>query len=195
MTVQGGPGQCGGCGHCSHCRAQRFSDPTAMEMSRTLGQRLICTADSLRDLFTQFGLRPYKVRLVRVRWAAGERGVGVPLVEHTLDILPTPLLQDLTAVTEVVNPVGLDEIGSVLVSEISGRFTEEELRFLLRDGTPPGPDEEIFWEIEFPRTDGYPSIKRRFFMRSAPFYSAGQFQWQVRLERAHEDRARTGEYE
>lgn len=174
----------------------KYHDPTAMELSKTLGQRLIPVADRIRDLHTQFGLRPYKLRIVRVRWATGERGRGLPVVEKEIDILPTPLVQDMSTMMEIVQPVGLDEVGTIIVSEISGRFTDDDLRFADSDGTPLGPDEEVFYEIEFPRTpDGLPGDKRRFFMRSAPMYFAARFQWQLRLEKTHPDRLRNGDYE
>lgn len=173
-----------------------FTDPTAMQLDRTLGQRLIPVADRVRDLHTKFGLRPYKVRVVRMQWASGERGRGLPVVAKELDILPTPLVQDLSTMMEIVQPVGLDEVGTIIVSEISGRFTDDDLRFAGSDGSSPGPDEEVFYEIEFPRTpDGLPGDKRRFFLRAAPMYFAARFQWQVRLEKAHEDRMRNGDYE
>ena len=174
--------------------AKKFADPTAMQLKKTLAQRFIPLADDLRNLLTVFGLRPFKVRIVRVRWANGFRGSGAPMVEQELDILPTPSVQDLSTLTEIVQPIGLDEVGTIVVSEISGRFTDEQLRFLDSDGTPPAPDEEIFWEIEYPRLDGQPSIRRRFELRGAPMYFAGRLQWQVRLERSHHDRARNGDY-
>ena len=39
------------------------------------------------------------------------------------------------------------------------------------------------------------AITRRFYIRSAPFYRSTQFDWTVRLEKAHEDRDRKGDYE
>ena len=171
-----------------------FDDPTQMELSNTLAQRLIPVADNIRNLFTRFGLRTYKVRIVRVRWSDGRRGRGVPQVVAEKDILPTPLVQDLSGITEILNPIGLDEVGTITVSEISGRFTDDELRFLAEDGEPPGPDEEVFYEIEFPDPDGNrDSVKRRFLLRGAPYYNAGRFQWQIRLERVNEDRSRDGD--
>jgi hypothetical protein len=165
----------------------KYTDPSSIQLNRTLGQKLIPVADRLRDLFTRFGLRPYKVRVVRVRWSGGTRGIGAPIVERTLDLLPTPLVVDLTTMTEVVQPVGLDEIGSITVSEISGRFTDYQLRMLDPNGREPDPDEEVYYEIEFPKPDGT-SDKRKFWLRSAPHYHAGRFYWQVRLEKAHQDR-------
>jgi len=164
-----------------------------MQLNKTLARKFIPLGDSLRDLLTKFGLRPYKVRIVRIRWSGGRRGIGTAVVEKALDILPTPKVLDLSTLTEIVNPVGLDEVGIILVTQISGRFTDEDLRFLDNDGGDQDPDSEVFYEIEFPRSDGRPGDKRRFFLRSAPMYMAGKLQWQLRLERAHEDRERNGD--
>jgi len=174
--------------------ARAFTDPTGMQSSQTLARKLIPIVDSIRDLATKFGTRPYKVRVVRARWSSGQRGVGTPVIERALDILPTPLLQDMSGITEIVQSVGLDEIGGVSVSEISGRFTDEELRFCQPDGTPLGPDEEVWYEIEFPRPDGKPGDLRRFYMNAAPMYFASRMQWTIRLEKAHSDRGRRGDY-
>jgi hypothetical protein len=147
----------------------------------------------LRDLRVRFGLRPYIVRIIRTQWTTGERGEGAEYVSHVLDLLPTPLVADLSALTEIVQPIGLDEIGSVVLSEISGRYTEDQLRGLDIDGTPVGEDEQIFYEIEFPRPDGRAGERRRFFLRSAPAYQPERFQWTLRLEQAREGRSRAGE--
>lgn len=171
--------------------AQRFADPTKMQLAKTLAQRFIPLADSLRDLCTKFGMRPYKLRVVRARWMGGRRGVGSPMIEQSLDILPTPLITDLSTLTEVVHPVGLDESGSILVTEISGRFTDNDLR-LRGAQEPDDPAVEVFYEIEFPQPGGADSIKRRFYSRSAPHYNSGRLQWQLRLERAHPDRDMDG---
>jgi hypothetical protein len=169
-----------------------YTDPSTLQFGKTLAQKLIPVADRVRDLFTKFGMRPYKVRVVRVRWSSGQRGVGTPVIEAALDLLPTPLVQDLTTMTEIVQPIGLDEVGVISVSEISGRFTDAQLRVMKEDGQAPGPDEEVFYEIEFPKPDGS-SDKRRFYLRAAPHYFAGKFYWQVRLEKAHADRQENGD--
>lgn len=174
---------------------QSFDDPTKMRLGGTLAQKLIPVADGIRNLFTRFGLRTYKVRIVRVSWAGGRRGLGVPTVVRELDIMPTPLVQDLTTLTEIATPVGLDEAGVIVVSEISGRFTDDQLRFLDNDGEEPGPDENVFYEIEYPQPGGpsVTSVKRRFYLQGAPYYSAGRFQWSIRLVRVNEDRSRQGD--
>lgn len=171
-----------------------FDDPTQMNLKGTLAQRLISVADNIRNLNTRFGVRTYKVRVVRVRWSGGQRGRGVPVEARVMDILPTPLVQDLTSLTEVLTPIGLDEAGVISVSEISGTFSDNQLRFLDDDGEQPGPDEEVFYEIEYPQPDGSDkSIRRRFFIRGVPYYDGGRFQWRIRLEKSNEDRARNGD--
>jgi len=173
---------------------RRFDDPTRMDLKGTLGQKLIPVVDNVRNLFTKFGLRPYKIRIVRVKWSGGRRGRGVPHIARQEDLLPTPLVDDLNALTEVLEPIGMDETGTIVVSEISGRFTDDQLRYLDDDGEQPGPDEEIFYEIEYPQPDGSGGdVMRRFTLRGAPHYDANRFQWSVRLERAQEDRTRQGD--
>ena len=47
------------------------------ELGRTLVDDLIPVADDLRQLYTEFGGRPYRVFLVWVRWSADEDGDGM----------------------------------------------------------------------------------------------------------------------
>ena len=168
----------------------KFTDLNSVDLKKTLAQRLIGPVDSVRDLATRLGARPYKVRIVRVQWSSGQRGEGVGETLTVADILPTPKLTQLDGVREIINPVGLDEAGSVKVIQISGRFTENDLRGYDADGDPPNDDTEVFYEIEFPQPNGRPSIKRRFLIEGAPEYLATACQWQLALNRAHDDRDR-----
>lgn len=174
-------------------RQPTYTDLGSVDLGKTLAQKLIPVADRIRNLYTKFGMRPYTVRVVRVRWSDENRGVGTPQVIKELDILPTPLVLDMSTMTEIVQPVGLDEVGMILVTEISGRFTDNDLRYLDPSGKPPDPSEEVFYEIEFKKPDGT-GDKRKFWLRSAPHYFAGRFMWQIRLERAHQDRDSQGDY-
>lgn len=167
-----------------------FTKVTPESIKKSLARRFVPLADNLRDLLTKFGLRTYNVALVRVRWSGGMRGVGVPEVIKLEPLLPTPAITDLSALTELVQPVGLDEVGSIELSGLSGRYSEEFLRGLDYEGESIPVSDEVFYEIEFPRTDGGEALKRRFYGRSAPTYSAGKLQWSLRLERAHDDRPR-----
>lgn len=170
----------------------RFTQFGPGEYARTLTADMVEVADDLRDLYTEFGQRPYRVRIIRTKAADGLRGHGPEVVTFEFEILPTPKLMDLDGIQEILQPIGLDEVGGVTVREISGRLTDEILRGLDEDGTGPGVNENVFYEVEFPRLDGRPSTKRRFQLRGAPFYDAEAIQWRVKLERAHADRDRQG---
>jgi hypothetical protein len=170
-----------------------FTSVDSHSINCTLARRLTSTADSLRDLYTAFGLRPYRVKLVKTRWSEGVRGHGVEEVSLERLIEPTPLVLDLSALQEIVQPVGLDEIGTIRLEQVSGRYTEDTLRGYDDQGNPPGPDEQFYYEIEFPVPGDSDGVRRRFFLRSAPMYFADKFQWVLVLERSHEDRARNGD--
>jgi hypothetical protein len=174
--------------------ARRFTEVTDSQAKKTLARRFIGLADSLRDLLTRFGLRSYKVTIVRVEWTGGRRGRGVPVVLSEKVILPTPKISNLDALTEVVQSVGLAEMGSIELSQISGTFTEEDLLGTSADGSPIPPNQEFFYEVEFYPHDGPPQ-RRRFFPASAPTYMPGRLQWSIRLEKSNEDRARNGDAE
>ena len=175
--------------------APKFTQVTSRQVKNTLVRRFIPLADQLRDLLTKFGLRTYSVKVVRIQWSGGERGVGTPVVVKETLIEPTPKIGDFAGIAELVQSVGLDEVGSIELTRVSGRYTEEELRGQNYFGEQIPFDEEVFYEIEFPRPDDGPSLKRRFFIRSAPQYKPGSLAWSVRLEKAHEDRTRQGDPE
>lgn len=180
-----------GCG----CAGQALRHATLLagrDLACTPGQQLIGVVDRLRDLRSQFGLRPYLVTIVREQWSGGRRGVGVATVTGVLNILPVPKVMDLTSLSEVSSPGGITEEGNLLVTEISGAYSEDVLMGNDAEGRPPDPDANVFWEIAFTRPDGGQSAPRRFAPASAPHYDAEGFGWQVRLERARPDRRRDG---
>lgn len=175
------------------CGKPKFTKLSGSDLSKTLASCLIPVADSLRDIYTQLGLRTYSVKILRTSWTGGRRGVGVEYIKEQIDILPTPKISALDEITEILQPVGLDEVGAIRLTEISGRFTEDDLLGRIPNGIPIDKDEQIFYEIEFPRLDSISGVKRRFVIRSAPYYDATILQWSVRLERTREDRSRNGD--
>jgi hypothetical protein len=177
-----------------------FTRVSSSQLLSSLGQDLIDTADSIRDIATEFGLRPYEVSLIMTRWSGGQgmdikRGIGAEVIISTIPLLPTPLLTDMTGVAQINTPVGLDEFGEVLLTEVSARYREEQLRGLGPNGEPIEKNVQFYYEIEFPPPqfadrDGQ---RRRFTIKGAPMYFADKFQWQIRLERQRGDRQRNGD--
>jgi len=182
---------CGcGCGSAGGC--QKYAVATPGLLKQSLMTKLIPVADSLRNLITVLGDRPYRVQLVRTRFASGTRGRGPESVVFVRDILPTPLVVDMTSLTEMVTPIGVNEQGTVQLQEISGRYTEDELIGVDAVGNVPGPADCVYYEIQFYRRDGLPAEKRRFVKQSAPYYKASGFQWNITLVNANENRERDG---
>jgi hypothetical protein len=168
-----------------------FHLPTRESLLHSLGQDLVCLVDQARDVRVELGLRPYVVRMVRTRWTGGARGRGQEVVTSVQPILPVPKVSDLTALTEVLTSVGVSEQGGVMVTEISGAYTEDQLLGKQPGGVLPERDEKFYWEVEYVGPGG--GELRRFTVRGAPTYLAEKFQWTVQLERADQGRSRAGE--
>lgn len=173
--------------------SRHFTLPTAQTLRDSLAQCLIPVVDAVRDISTQLGFRAYIIRVIRTRWSGLVRGQGLELIDHTLTILPVPKMSDLSSLAEIVTQIGLDETGSVVLTEVSGAYGEDVLLGRDGSGNPPEPEAQVFYEIEFIRPDGQPGERRRFFPSGAPSYDPAKFQWTVRLERAREGRDRMGD--
>lgn len=184
------------CNHCGFnpCRCcGSFTVLTGAEYGHTLIQSLTGCVDSIRDIKTCLGARPYQVSLLWTRWSGGERGVGVEELVRRELLLPTPKIADLTSLRLDLQPIGIDEVGVLRVSEISPRFNEDFLVGRDDVGHPIPVDVNFFWEIFFPRPPvGAPGVRRRFTPKSAPTYNPTQFQWSIDLLKASEDRVRSG---
>lgn len=159
------------------------------QYSKTLAAKLGPVADKIRDLSSVFGLRPYIVRLVRTRWTGEVRGDGVEEVIWSKDFVPTPKLDNnLGSIDMQLQNIGLDEQGSLRVSQISTSYTEQELLGKTADNQSIPLNETFFWEIEFMRRDGTQPIKRRFYPDTLPTLDPGNCQWVINIKRAQGDR-------
>lgn len=169
-----------------------FTEVTQRQAQGTLVHDFIELADDLRDMLTEFGLRTYRVQVVRIQWTGGKRGKGTAVVTEETLLLPTPKISDLNEVLQAnLQSVGLNESGTLELTQISGTYTEEQLRGFSSAGDDIPPDEEFFYEIEFFPQEG-PAVKRRFYPASPPAYHPGKLQWSLRLTRSNADRPRTG---
>jgi len=181
---------------CSSCGSQVCRcDPTVLD-SRTVGGTLLAslapTVDCIRDLYTSFGARPYQVSLVWTAWSGGKRGHGVESVVREEMVLPTPKVSDLTDLSRELSSIGVDEVGSVRVSEISVSYGEDRLLGRGDDGTKIPDDQNFYWEIRAPQSSG-DSVRRRFVPKAAPTKDAMSFQWKISLLKVSEDRTRGGD--
>jgi hypothetical protein len=148
----------------------------------------------VRDIYTQLGARQYEVTLVWTQWTGGERGVGAESVIKMLQILPTPEVGTLNSLQRELQSIGIDEVGSLRVTEISPRFNEDLLigkDLVVRSGDTLPADMSFYWEVFFPRIGEFGLI-RRFTPKSAPSKNATNFEWTIDLVKASENRTRDG---
>lgn len=170
-------------------QTKQFTQLKGKQISNALIPDLTDVVDDLRDLYTELGARPYEVTLVWTQWSGGSRDVGVEQVVKQCPLLPTPRVSDLSNMQKEVMSIGNEEIGSIRISEISPRFTEDELVGGSNDGYPIPADQNFYYEVFFPRARG-PGVRRRFTVDGVPNYHPTRFQWMVNLRRAYEDRSR-----
>jgi hypothetical protein len=172
-----------------------FSRPTGLDLQYALGYDLVPVVDVARDIPVELGLRPYEIHLVRTQWTSGDsRGNGVEQVLADVCLLPIPKLISLDGVTLVMNPGGLDELGTVRVLDISGRYSEQFLRGLDEELNPPSSNSQFFYEILFPTLGQIQDtgIRRRFTLVGAPNWNAENVCWELTLVRTRGDRTYAG---
>lgn len=160
-----------------------------LDWKHTMVGALRSQVDCIRDLNACLGARIHDVRLVRTRWSGGVRGRGVEEVISDEPILPAPLVRDLSGVRSYQSGVGAIERGSVVVSEISLRYTEDELQGNYPGGAPIPPNENFYWEV----VNISSGERRRFLPDGPPTPDPLKFEYRIRLTRAQENRSRSGE--
>lgn len=152
-------------------------------------------ADRGRVIQDRLGFRPYRAFLVWQRWTGDERGEGVREVICRHEIHPTPKVDDLTGISKAKGGSGRFGQGSLRVSEISARYTHEQLSGIVVPDAPelevPHPY-EFFWEIVEDERHGPAPVRRKFGLSSEPSYSADESGWSLMLERSSDDADRDG---
>jgi hypothetical protein len=167
-----------------------FTNLTGDQYANTLVQKLTPVADRIRDLRTRLGGVPYQVSLVRTRWSGGRRNHGTEEVVSVTPILPTPKVQALDSMNQVLQSAGLDEVGTIRVTDISPAYTEDQLVGVGPQGEPIPSDENFYWEITFPRPLPQMAVQRRYTVSGVPNYNPTRFGWSVALMKAGEERDR-----
>jgi len=159
------------------------------EVGRTLTARMGPIIDRLRQLHTSFGLRPYRVFLVHVAWSGSRRGDGGATEISRREILPTPLVIDMSSVNEIIRATGNTEEGGIKIVEISSKYSQDDLMGVTLDLQDPAllltgkRNVEFFWEVVENRPRNPKPSRRRFVPNAAPELSRDTFDWRVNLTR------------
>ena len=165
------------------------------QLRQTLASKLVPVVDKIRQLNTTFGTRPYRVFLVHVLWSGGRIGAGTPAEVSRREILPTPKVVDLSSTVEMISAFGRTEDGSVIVEEISDKFSEDDLM----GGTPDLVDAanpntgrsnaEFFWETQEQRNTSPVPVVRHYVPAGAPTRKP-PMGWRISLNKRDADRTR-----
>lgn len=180
---------------------------------KTLAHRLTPVADRLRQLNTRFGLRSKRVFLVWTEWTGVERGEGDERVIAELELLPTPRVSDLSALSRRPYAAGIFPEGSLRIDQISaGAYTKDVLTgksIPLPTTTAPRADSgapvnghgvergtnpriDFWWEIQEDGRGDNPAERLRFRVFGGPTRVEGSLYWAANVELADEARNRAG---
>lgn len=151
------------------------------QIGTNLVDSLLGLADNLRgSLNSAFGVRQWRVYVVRRRWSGDERGDGSPSVVSSLLLDPDPevLFEGTGAYAYEMQSLGKDTDGGALLREVSLTYTEGQLI-----GDPCERSEEHFFKLVDAHGQGH---KPRFFVLSRPPIAdrTKRLGWQLHLEHA-----------
>jgi hypothetical protein len=109
------------------------------QVGRVLTDRLIDVVDNVRrKVHAKLGTRQYRVQIITRRWSSGVVGEGTPVVT-ILEIDPRPLVTRSEG--DRLSPAGRENQGDATITQISLRYSAEELQPEVPDGT------EIAWRV------------------------------------------------
>jgi hypothetical protein len=154
---------------------------------RSLAEDLAGIVDEARQMVTDFGMRPYRVFSVVVRWSGGARHRGTPEVVSTEEFLPTPSIDG--RLSRELREAGAVERGVVRLTGLSSRYTEDDIDRLCRRIGRDG--DEHYIEVVMDERDGV-SERRRYVVSAVPFRRPESFDWEAQLTRQDEGRTRQG---
>lgn len=156
---------------------------------QTLYETLGSVADDLRQVNVDLGGRPYRCFSIVVRWSGGEVGKGQASVISEVELTPTPHV-DLRPMRSEMTAAGKKEKGYIKLTEISPRFTEDDIRSVFHvQPVPVG--HQGFIEVRHDARDGE-TVRRRYTVRGVPWRDIDNFQWVARLSDEEQGRDRAG---
>lgn len=158
--------------------------------SRTLADELAEVVDDGRQLAADFGLRPYRVFSVRIRWSGSTVGAGEPSVVLEEEFLPTPRVNLDKLRREPREPGGWVERGTLRMDRVSARYTEDQIDALCVGRSAPANEERLI-EVRVDDRHGL-TRRRRFTVSGVPFLRAERFEWVVDLLPQDDARERDG---
>lgn len=159
------------------------------KFGRTVVDKLGRKVDKVRQLATLLGARPYRVFLVHEAWTGEERGEGERKEVRRVEILPTPRVANLDALTRNPFRAGVFPVGTLRIDEISTSYREDQLVGI--DYPKAGEDEvpgnvEFCWELVPDGRDG--DVRpQRYRLGTQPNFAADNVMWEVVLERISGD--------
>lgn len=95
---------------------------------RDFTRRFAPTVDRIRNRINRItGIKAYDVFLVWMRWDGEERGEGTEKLVMQVELLPTPLVEDLSAIAYQAYSGGVLPTGSVRISQVSASLRADTL--------------------------------------------------------------------
>ena len=152
----------------------------------TLGESMGPALDEICQIATDLGIRPYRVFLVHWAWPK-TKGIGAPVEISRREILPTPKVADMNGIPFSLAAVGLTEMGGIMLSKVSQRFSEDDLTGRtpdLRDPAHPVTslgNVEFFYEVVEARRTDPPTKPRRFVPSGVPMLYRAGMEWRLAL--------------
>jgi len=149
-------------------------------------------ADRLRQLHTKFGARSRRTFLLWVGWNGDQRGEGEVIVRQRIELLPTPKVSDLSAVSKNPYSAGIMPVGSIRIDEVSAAMSEDVLSGRLTPGgSPLDAQTDFFYQLIEDGRSGVASIPQHYRLFGQPVRKETNISWSVLLERVSEDWLRT----
>jgi hypothetical protein len=151
------------------------------DLGANLVDQLLPLVGDLRDsLHSAFGVRQFRVFIVRRAWSGTRRGEGSPTIVSAVEINPRPLVETADTLTQdrfEDGHGGFDPGERVTLREVDLRYAEAELT-----QEPVRQNEDVYYRIEEGQGQ---KIRTRYFMLDAT-PEADRVQsmgWIVRLRR------------